>query len=121
LIFHFSNYAFAGNGVGTLGSGDGVDALSGTLTPAKPLDTTAGAKYTIQFFHASSFNDNLETGAFVDILWNGQKVATINPGDSPYKPYQFDVTAKGKDVLSFHGGSFPAYDFIDNVDLFLTF
>jgi hypothetical protein len=121
LIFHFSNYAFAGNGVGTLGSGDGDDALSGTLTPAKPLDTTAGAKYTIQFFHASSFNDKLETGAFVDILWNGQKVATINPGDSPYKPYQFDVTAQGKDVLSFHGGSFPAYDFIDNVDLFLTF
>jgi hypothetical protein len=120
LIFHFTDYAFQGNSVGTLGSGDGVDALSGTLTPAKPLNTVAGKPYTIQFFQASSFSGDLEAGAFLDILWNGKKVATINPGDSPYKPFQFTVLAQGKDVLSFHGGSFPAYVFIDNIDVFLT-
>ena len=70
-FFFYAPYAHTGHGVGLLGSADGFDSLPGTLTPAKPLQTVAGEKYTIAFFHASAFSGfEREASAFVEILWN---------------------------------------------------
>lgn len=118
-IFHYQPYAHAGKGVGLLGAATGADALPGTLTPAHPLQTVAGKKYTITFFHASVYSGSVsEQEAFVDILWNGQVVSTIHPNYSPWKYYEFTVTAKGNDVVAFHGGKAPAWSFIDDVNIF---
>jgi hypothetical protein len=117
-IFHFASYAHAGNAVAILGSSTGSDTLAGTLFPAKPLDTEHGKRYIIQFFHWSQWVD-FDTGAFVDIIWNGEVVKTIRPGYSPWTYFEVGpVEAKGKDTLAFHGGKFPAYSFIDDVHVF---
>jgi hypothetical protein len=118
-IFFFQPYAHSGNGVGLLGSATGADALSGTLTPAQPLTTVAGKTYQISFFHASAFSGpTLEANAFVDIVWNGNVVQTITPGFENWKLHQLTVTAAGNDVLSFHGGTAPAWSFIDDITVF---
>ncbi|KAF9472402.1 hypothetical protein BDN70DRAFT_909155 [Pholiota conissans] len=118
-IFFFPDFAHAGNGVALLGSANGVDALAGTLAPTKPLATVAGKKYSIGFFHASSFAPpSQEAPAFVDIQWNGATVATIRPGFSGWAFFQFTVEAKGSDLLSFHGGAAPAWSFLDDISVF---
>lgn len=116
LFFFNAAYAHAGNGVASLGSGSGKDALAGTITPASPLNTVAGKTYVIQFYHYSAFYaPDLEDEAFVDVKWNGQTVFPLTPGHQDWTYYQFTVVAKGKDVLEFYGGKFPAYSFIDDI------
>lgn len=118
-IFHYAPYAHSGSSVALLGSAIGADALAGTLTPAQPLKTVAGGKYTITFFHASVYSGQAsEAAAFVDVLWNGNVVTTIRPGYSPWTYYEFQVTAKGNDVLAFHGGKAPAWSFLDDIYVF---
>lgn len=118
-IFHYAPYAHSGNSVGLLGSANGVDALAGTLAPAKPLATVAGKTYVITFFHASVYSgQSSEKDAFVDVLWNGAIVSTIKPGYSAWKYYEYTVTARGNDTLAFHGGKAPAWSFIDDVYVF---
>ena len=93
--------------------------MPGTLTPAQPLQTVAGQKYTITFFQASAFSGPKdEAPAFVDILWNGNIVLTIRPGFSNYEYISLDVVGAGNDVLAFHGGAAPAWTFIDDVAVF---
>jgi hypothetical protein len=119
-IFSYPPYAHAGHGSGLLGSASGVDALPGTLTPAAPLATQAGKHYTITFFQASSYSGPFyEANAFIDILWNGNIVATIRPGYQNWSFYQFNVVAAGKDVLAFHGGMAPSWSFIDDIAVFI--
>jgi len=118
-IFFYKPYAHSGNGVGLLGAASGVDALAGTLAPTLPLQTVAGKTYQIYFFHASAFSGpSFEGPAFVDILWNGNTIATITPGFSDWKLYSFQVTGAGNDVLAFHGGKAPAWSFIDDISVF---
>ncbi|RDB31124.1 hypothetical protein Hypma_000065 [Hypsizygus marmoreus] len=118
-IFHYAPYARSGKSVALLGSASGVDALPGTLAPASPLKTVAGKKYTITFFHASVYAGQVaEKDAFVDVLWNGVTVASIKPGYQPWTYYEYEVTAKGNDLLAFHGGKAPAWSFIDDVNVF---
>jgi hypothetical protein len=120
LIFNYPPYAHAGHGSGLLGSGNGADALPGTLTPAAPLATQADKHYTITFFQDSSYSGPFyEANAFIDILWNGNIVATINPGYETWHFYQFNVVAAGNDVLAFHGGKAPSWSFIDDIAVFI--
>ncbi|KAF8154947.1 hypothetical protein B0H34DRAFT_676632 [Crassisporium funariophilum] len=118
-IFFFQPYTHSGNGVGLLGSATGADGLAGTLTPAKPLLTKAGQKYTITFFQASSFSGpTLEAAAVVNVLWNGKVVSTIRPGFENYQFFTVDVVGAGNDVLAFNGGAAPAWSFIDDISVF---
>jgi len=83
------------------------------------LDTISGRGYTITFFHASVYGgETAEADAFVDVVWNGDIVSTIRPGYSQWKYYEFSVTATGNDVLAFHGGSSPAWSWIDDIYVF---
>lgn len=117
-IFFYAQYAHSGNGVGLLGSADGSDSLNGTLTPAQPLQTVAGQKYTIVFFQASAFSGPDEASAFINVLWNGIVVSTIRPGFSNYEYCSLDVVGAGDDVLAFNGGAAPAWTFIDDVGVY---
>jgi hypothetical protein len=118
-VFHYAPYARSGSSVALLGSATGADALAGTLTYGKPLATVAGKKYTITFFHASVYSgQDSEKDAFVDILWNGAIVTTIRPGYSPWTYYEFTATAKGNDIVAFHGGKAPAWSFLDDIYVF---
>ena len=93
--------------------------MSGTLTPAQPLQTVAGQNYAITFFQASAFSGPTdESPAFVDILWNGDVVSTIRPGFSNYEFVCINVVGAGDDVLAFHGGAAPAWTFIDDIGVY---
>ena len=119
MIFFYQTYAHSGNGVAVLGAAAGADTLSSTLTPALPLQTVAGKMYKIYFFHASAFSGpSLERSTVVNVLWNGNVIATIQPGFSNWKLYSFQVTGAGNDVLAFQGGKAPAWSFIDDVSVF---
>ncbi|KAF5371757.1 hypothetical protein D9758_003513 [Tetrapyrgos nigripes] len=120
-IFNYAPYARTGHGVALLGSAFGEDDFPGTLTPASSLDTEVGKTYTLQFFHSSAFSGpEGEADAFVEVHWNDAVIATIKPGFSSWTFYSFNVVAQGNDVLQFHGGKAPSYDFLDDVSLFLT-
>lgn len=120
-IFFYPPFAHSGNAVALLGSANGFDVLSGTLTPTKPLTTRAGQKYSIGFFQASAFSPPAqEQPAFVDVQWNGATVQTIRPGYSNWEFFQVQVTAVGNDVLSFHGGAAPAWTFLDDITVFMA-
>jgi hypothetical protein len=120
-IFHFEPYAHYGYGSGLLGSGTGVDDFPGTLTPAEPLQTVAGRKYTICLFLASAFSGaSSEAAAFVEILWNGDVVLTIYSGYTNWEFVSVDVVAVGNDLLAFRGGRAPAWSFIDDIAVYLT-
>ncbi|KAJ7589536.1 hypothetical protein C8J56DRAFT_1076194 [Mycena floridula] len=119
LLFDFPPFAHSGHSVATLGSGDGADDISGSFTPVKPLVTEAGKDYVLQFFHNSNFNtEEQEQNSKLDVLWNGEIVKSLRVGSSPWAVYQVQVTAIGNDKLEFIGGSYPAYDFVDDVSLF---
>ncbi|KAF9522768.1 hypothetical protein CPB83DRAFT_863941 [Crepidotus variabilis] len=120
-IFHYQPYAHAGNGVGLLGSASGLDTLSGTLSPAQPLQTQSGKNYVINFFHASAFSGPLEANAVLEVLWNNVVVYTIHPGYSNWQFYSVPVIGQGNDVLAFRGGAAPAWSFIDDVAVFLSY
>ena len=93
--------------------------MPGTLTLAKPLQTVAGEKYTIAFFHASAFSGfEREASAFVEIFWNGDIVSTIKFGFSNYKYYSFNVVGTSNGVLALRGGAAPAWSFIDDIVVF---
>ncbi|KIK61867.1 hypothetical protein GYMLUDRAFT_72930 [Collybiopsis luxurians FD-317 M1] len=118
-IFNYQPYAHSGSAVALLGSAFGTDQLPGTLAPTQSLSTQAGASYTLQFFHSSFYSgQQSEANASMKVIWNGQTVATLNPGFAQWTPHQFTVTAQGNDKLQFTGGSAPAYIFIDDVSLF---
>ncbi|THV08014.1 hypothetical protein K435DRAFT_709277 [Dendrothele bispora CBS 962.96] len=120
-VFHYVPYAHTGHSVGLLGSADATDALPGTLTPAAPLQTVAGKQYSIQFFLNSDFSGpDSQKNAFVELHWNNQIVDTIKPGFTHWKFFQYTVTANGNDILQFHGGKAPAWNFIDDVKVYLA-
>ncbi|KAJ7594556.1 hypothetical protein C8J56DRAFT_1023157 [Mycena floridula] len=119
LIFNAPDYAHTGHSVGTLGSGDGADSLSGTFTPKSRISTTKNAAYCLQFWHSSDFNGELEDYSILQIGWNSQVIDTIRPGDSPWKVYSYTVIGTGSDLPFFTGGRYPAYSFIDDISLFV--
>jgi len=57
-------------------------------------------------------------GAFVEVIWNDKVVLTLSPGWQQWTYYAVTVTAKGDDKLEFRGGKYPAYSFIDDVNVF---
>ncbi|KAG6905883.1 hypothetical protein DXG01_017103 [Tephrocybe rancida] len=105
-IFHYIPYARTGGSVALLGSSSGVDNLSGTLSPKEPLKTVVGKSYTLGFFANTIYAGPIaEAKAFVNILWNGKKVRTINLGYDNWRFYETTVVATGNDQLTLHGGS----------------
>ncbi|KAJ7654438.1 hypothetical protein DFH06DRAFT_514629 [Mycena polygramma] len=119
-IFHYAPYAHGGNGVGLLGSAFGRDPQPGTLTATVGNLVHKGV-YSVQFFLSSTYSgQQLEKPAFVEVWWNGAVVGSVHVGYSPWKYYEFTVTAMGggADTLQFHGGMAPAYSFLDDVYLF---
>jgi hypothetical protein len=121
-IFHYAPYAHEGAGVGLLGCAFGSDGQSGTLR-AGLAGLRAGRAYVVQLFHASTYSGaELEGAAFVEVLWNGVLVGSVRVGFSPWTYFEFPVIAAGggNDTLMFVGGTAPAYDFIDDVYLFLS-
>ncbi|KAK7025236.1 fruit-body specific protein a, partial [Favolaschia claudopus] len=120
-IFHYAPYARTGAGVGLLGSAFGSDPYAGLLTASISRKLVAGRSYLLQFFHSSTYSgEQLEANAFVVVLWNGRIVGSIG-GYSPWRYFTFTVQAQGggNDTLAFAGGTAPAYDFLDDVSLFL--
>ncbi|KAJ7097179.1 hypothetical protein B0H15DRAFT_797884 [Mycena belliarum] len=114
-IFNFIPYAHTGHSVALLGAAFGDDALPGTLTPAAPLETKAGAHYVVQAFVISTFSGaELEKNANVSILWNGARVGGVT-GFMPWTFVQATVVGTGSDKLEFFGGAAPAWSFIDDV------
>lgn len=114
-IFYFVSYAHSGHGSGLLGSAFGTDTLSGTLEQNQPLATTAGKTYTISFFHNSAFSGSAEAAAFVQILWNGDVVGEIKPGFEEWTFHELTAVGTGNDTLAFHGGTAPAWSFLDDI------
>jgi hypothetical protein len=120
-IIHHVDFAHSGSSAALLGSGFDTDNLAGTLTYSSNLDTIPGRTYLITFFQSSSFSDpDSEADAFIDIMWNGQTVETIEPGFSGWTYIQFEVVAVGNDQLAFHGGKAPAWSFLDDIFVFLA-
>jgi hypothetical protein len=118
-IFYFQPYAHSGHSVALLGSANDDDALPGTLTTTAPLLTAANKKYSIGFFHASSFSGpSLAGPAFVNVKWNGATVKTIHPGYSNYTYFEVTVTGTGHDTLAFNGGIAPAWSFLDDISVY---
>ncbi|KAG6829651.1 hypothetical protein H0H87_010592 [Tephrocybe sp. NHM501043] len=118
-VFHYLPYSRTGSSVGLLGSASGVDSLSGTLSPKAPLQTVAGKSYTVTFFANTLYaGPDAEASAFVDVLWNGNKVRTIQLGYADWTFYETTVVATGKDKLALHGGAAPAWVFIDDIYVF---
>jgi hypothetical protein len=119
-VFFFPPFAHSGHGSALLGEALDSDTFSGVLTPSAPLHTVAGKKYTIQCFMASSFSgEQLEAPARVDIKWNGARVGGVT-GFHEYKFVESDaVVGTGSDVLTFEGGSAPAWTFIDDCFVYL--
>ncbi|KAJ6581601.1 hypothetical protein B0H19DRAFT_513678 [Mycena capillaripes] len=121
-VFHYVPYAHGGAGVGLLGCAYGRDAQPGTLTPTTLGKLVRGRAYTVQFFHSSTYSgEELEGPSFVEVWWNGQLAGSVRVGYSPWTYFEFTVIARGggNDTLLFKGGKAPAYDFIDDVYLFL--
>jgi hypothetical protein len=103
----------------SFGSFEGSDDLAGTLAPSSPLQLVAGREYLLQFWHSSSFNsESEEADAFLEVSWNGAVIDSIHPGSTPWTRYEYKVTAAGDDLLSFHGGKYPGYSFLDDVSLY---
>ncbi|KAJ7813641.1 hypothetical protein B0H13DRAFT_2141735 [Mycena leptocephala] len=121
-VFHYAPYAHGGAGVGLLGCAYGRDPQPGTLTPSSLGRLARGRKYVVQFFHSSTYSgEELEEPSFVEVWWNGEVVGIVRVGYSPWTYFEFTVIALGggNDTLLFKGGKAPAYDFIDDVCLFL--
>lgn len=115
-VFHYAAYARTGTSVGLLGSASGVDTLSGTLSPTGTLGTVAGQTYVVGFFANTLYaGQDAEATAAVDVLWNGQVVESINVGYRDWTWYETRVVARGGDRVGLHGGSAPAWVFIDDV------
>lgn len=123
-VFHYAPYAHGGAGVALLGSAFGSDPQPGTLQPAAALaGLIAGRAYVVQFFHSSTYSGiELEGPSFVEVWWNGVLAGSVRVGFSQWTYFEFKVVAlgRGNDVLLFTGGEAPAYDFIDDVYLFLA-
>ncbi|KAF7356530.1 Fruit-body specific protein a [Mycena venus] len=121
-VFHYAPYAHMGASVGLLGCAFGRDPYPGTLTPAMLGKLLPGREYVVQFFHSSAYSgQELEGPSFVEVLWNGKVAGSVHVGYSPWRYFEFTVKALGggNDTLQFKGGMAPAYDFIDDVYLFL--
>ncbi|KAJ7848457.1 hypothetical protein B0H14DRAFT_2582980 [Mycena olivaceomarginata] len=117
-IFFFPPYAHTGHGSALLGAALGDDALPGTLTPAAPLETAAGAPYVVQCFVSSAFSaPEFEAAAHVDVLWNGERVGGVH-GFMEYTLVEVGVIGTGRDILAFVGGAAPAWSFIDDCNVF---
>ncbi|KAG6890660.1 hypothetical protein C0992_000230, partial [Termitomyces sp. T32_za158] len=108
-VFHYAGYARSGAGVGLLGSANGVDTLSGTLSPALGLQTVAGRRYLVTFFANTLYaGAEAEAGAYVDVLWNGDVAQSMRIGYRDWTYYETTVVARGNDGLGLHGGAAPA-------------
>ncbi|KAF7333122.1 hypothetical protein MVEN_02377600 [Mycena venus] len=117
-FFFFPPYAHSGHGSALLGSAFDDDSLAGTIKPAQPLKTDAGAAYVVQCFMSSAFSGPAEeASAKVDIMWNGERVGGVS-GFSEYTFVEAPVVATGSDLLSFVGGSAPAWTFIDDCKVY---
>ncbi len=55
----------------------------------------------------------------MQVIWNGEVVKTIHPGYSDWQYYAVEVVGQGNDLLAFHGGSAPAWSFVDDICVFL--
>ncbi|KAG6915703.1 hypothetical protein DXG01_010313 [Tephrocybe rancida] len=118
-VFHYTPYARTGSSVALLGSASGVDNLSGTLSPKAPLKTVAGKSYTVTFFANTLYaGPDAEASASVDVVWNGKTVRTIQLGYQDWTFYETTVVATGNDKVALHGGSAPAWVFIDDIYVF---
>ncbi|KAJ6619847.1 hypothetical protein B0H10DRAFT_2163697 [Mycena sp. CBHHK59/15] len=106
-VFHYASYAHGGTGVALLGSAYGADPLPGTLVPNPP---------------SRGSGTELEGPAFVEVWWNGVLTGSVRVGYSQWTYFEFGVVAQGggADVLLFKGGQAPAYDFLDDIYLFLA-
>ncbi|KAG6852896.1 hypothetical protein C0991_008293 [Blastosporella zonata] len=118
-VFHYQPYARTGSSVALLGSASGVDTLSGTLSTANSLKTVAGNSYTVTFFTNTLYaGPDAESPASVSVVWNGVTVRTIALGYADWTYYETTVVATGNDQLGLHGGSAPAWIFIDDIYVF---
>ncbi|KAJ7853275.1 hypothetical protein B0H14DRAFT_2580436 [Mycena olivaceomarginata] len=100
------NYTHTGHGSGLLGAAFSDDNKAGTLVPAHALQTDSGAHYVVQAFVSSAFSgSSLEATAKVEILWNGQSVASKTGFTGGYIFVEANVVATGNDKLSFAGGA----------------
>ncbi|TFK18432.1 hypothetical protein FA15DRAFT_729878 [Coprinopsis marcescibilis] len=117
-VFHHSEYACNGNGVGLLGSATRSDSIRGTLMAKGTLATIPGFQYRVTLYHSRDLTSPEQAaGERVDVIWNGVCVLAVRSGFSQWAPYRVVVTAVGLDTLAFYGGAAPAWSFIDDVSI----
>ncbi|MGB7286263.1 MAG: galactose oxidase-like domain-containing protein, partial [Salaquimonas sp.] len=75
-----------------------IDSERGTISQAVELND--GQKYELAFDYAG--RPDVAGSAAMEVLWNGQVVATINPTDSKSVNYTFDlIGVRGENILAF--------------------
>ncbi|KAF9266586.1 hypothetical protein L218DRAFT_996750 [Marasmius fiardii PR-910] len=116
-IVHDPTLAHFGSSAISLGSISGRTTASGTQT--RNITTIKGRSYALGFFHSSTQkNPANAAGASVNVTWNGVVIESIS-GAQNWTFHGQTLTATGNDTLAFHGGRAPAFDFIDDVFLYL--
>jgi len=81
----------------------------GEATISQSAQTVAGETYAVSFGLAANLSGGHATGA-VEVLWNGEVVATVEATSGVYETFEVDVQSTGSDgELSFH-----ALDPVDN-------
>ena len=75
-----------------------IDAINGTLSQS--VDTSTGQKYDLEFSLAGRQGAIASSG--VEVLWNGDIIATIDPKSANFERYAFELTGTGgSDTLAF--------------------
>ncbi|KAJ7237235.1 hypothetical protein C8J57DRAFT_127460 [Mycena rebaudengoi] len=113
IFFDDAPFPHSGHSAALFGAIFDDNTQSGTLKPAKPLDTKAGVTYDIQCFMGGTFSQTLESPAKVDIMWNGVRVGGVS-GTAPWTFVHATVVAQGNDLLSFVGGQAPWWIYLDD-------
>ncbi|KAJ6532113.1 hypothetical protein DFH09DRAFT_1408752 [Mycena vulgaris] len=113
IFFDAAPFSHSGHSAALFGAIFNDNAQSGTLKPAKSLDTKAGVTYDIQCFMDGTFSETLESPAKLDIMWNGARVGGVS-GTSPWTFVHATVVAQGNDLLSFVGGQAPWWIYLDD-------
>jgi VCBS repeat-containing protein len=97
-----------------------IDHASGLDRVSQSLDVTAGHDYLLSF-EARARRAGMATSEAFEVLWNGQKLAEVNPSASGWTTYSYTVTgAAGLDTLTFAelaAGNDSFGGMLDNVQL----
>lgn len=96
-----------------------LGAVGSDNTLSQVLATTAGATYTLSFWHIYSPGAG-PPGDF-SVLWDGttvySQISTNPPSPQTWTEYSFNVTGTGSDTLEIDSRNDPSYQGLDDVSV----